>query len=166
MLNTLTKIVDTTAFPYTYNCFYIYLWLQRKLSCFLRKQRMCKIPWCPYWFKVILDASYHIYFYQIYLIMHDVSNNVTPPNASKFFTYSSKVRHHNTRFSAAGNFYIEHSRTDHYEELLFKNWCKNMELYSRSTVIVLYLNINSRIPYRVGCWIFCYWKILMLACVL
>ena len=44
---------------------YIYLWLQRKLSCFLRKERMCKTPWCPYWFKIILDASYHIYFYQI-----------------------------------------------------------------------------------------------------
>ena len=45
--------------------------------------------------------------------MNDVSNNVTPPNVSKLFTYSSKVHHHNTRFSAAGNFYIKHSRTDH-----------------------------------------------------
>ena len=43
---------------------YIYLWLQRKLSCFLRKERMCKTPWCPYWFKIILDAWYQIYFYQ------------------------------------------------------------------------------------------------------
>ena len=25
---------------------------------------MCKIPWCPYRFKDILDASYHIYSYQ------------------------------------------------------------------------------------------------------
>ena len=36
-----------------------------------------------------------------------------PPSFSNLFTYSSKVHHHNTRFSAAGNFYIEHSRTDH-----------------------------------------------------
>ena len=43
---------------------YIYLWLQRKLSCFLRKERMCKTPWCTYWFKIILDAWYQIYFYQ------------------------------------------------------------------------------------------------------
>ena len=28
------------------------------------KERMFKMPWCPYWFKIILDASYHIYFYQ------------------------------------------------------------------------------------------------------
>ena len=45
--------------------------------------------------------------------MHDVSNNVTPPNVSKLFTYFSKAHHHNTRFSAAGNFYTKHSRTDH-----------------------------------------------------
>ena len=54
-----------------------------------------------------------IHFKTICLIMHDVSNNVTPPNVSSLFTYSSKVHHHNTRFSAAGNFYIQHSRTDH-----------------------------------------------------
>lgn len=72
-----------------------------------------------------------LYFNSICLIMHDVSNNVTPPNASKLFTYSSKVHHHNTRLSAAGNFYTKHSRNWPYEELLFKNWCKNKELYSR-----------------------------------
>ena len=72
-----------------------------------------------------------LYFNSICLIMHDVSNNVTPPKVSKLFTYSSKVRHHNTRLSAVGNFYTKHSRNWPYEELLFKNWCKNMELYSR-----------------------------------
>ena len=45
--------------------------------------------------------------------MHDVSHNVIPPNVSNLFTYSSKVHHHNTRFSASGNFYIKCSRTDH-----------------------------------------------------
>ena len=54
-----------------------------------------------------------LYFKTLCLIMHDVSNNVTPPNVSKLFTYSSKVHHHNTLFSAAGNLYIKHSRTDH-----------------------------------------------------
>ena len=54
------------------------------------------------------------YFKTICLInMHDVSKNVSPPNVSNSFTYSSKVHHHNTRFSASGNFYIKHSRTDH-----------------------------------------------------
>ena len=45
--------------------------------------------------------------------MPDVFNNVTPPIVSNLFTYSSKLHHHNTRFSAAGNFYLKHSRTDH-----------------------------------------------------
>ena len=46
-----------------------------------------------------------LYFKTICIIMHDVSNKVTPPNVSNLFAYSSKVHHHNTRFSAAGNFY-------------------------------------------------------------
>ena len=45
--------------------------------------------------------------------MHDVFNNVTPPNVSTSSTYSSKIHHHNTRFSAAGNFYLQYSRTNH-----------------------------------------------------
>ena len=45
--------------------------------------------------------------------MPDVFNNVTPPIVSNLFTYSSKLHHHNTRFSVAGNFYLKHSRTDH-----------------------------------------------------
>ena len=56
--------------------------------------------------------------------MHDVSNNVTPPNVSNLFSYSSKVHYHNTRFSAAGNFFIKHSRTEHiktrFQELVQK----------------------------------------------
>ena len=52
-------------------------------------------------------------FKTISVIMHDVSNNVTPPNVSNLFTYSSKVHYHNKRFSAAGNFFIKHSRTKH-----------------------------------------------------
>ena len=49
----------------------------------------------------------------ICLITHDVFNNVTPQNLSNLFTYSSRVHHHNAQFSAAGNFYIKHSITDH-----------------------------------------------------
>ena len=156
---------------------------------------MCKIPWCPYCFKDILDASYHMFSYQNQQIIrhpcktkaicpffhfikhisfscttllvlrysnlgHAAPTNLEkililqkralrlihikpfrfhavplfklsivipldflsfkticlimpPPSFSNLLTYSSKVHHHNTRFSAAGNFYIEHSRTDH-----------------------------------------------------
>ena len=45
--------------------------------------------------------------------MHDVFDNVTPPNVSNLFTSSSKIHHHNTRFSVASNFYLQYSRTNH-----------------------------------------------------
>ena len=161
-----------------------------------------KIPWCPYWFKFILDASYHIYFYQdqpiirhpcktkafvqpylsygiaiwgqaastnlkkililhkralrlihfkpfrfhavplfkfsnvlplnflyfktICLILHGVFNNVTPPNVSNLFTYSSKnivIIHDFLRLEIS----ILSIENGPYEKLLFKNWCKNVE---------------------------------------
>ena len=51
--------------------------------------------------------------------------NVTPSNVSNLFTYSSR-HHHNTRFSAAGNFYIKHSRMDHlknsFSRIVAKIW--------------------------------------------
>ena len=50
-----------------------------------------------------------------------------------------KVHHHNTRFSAAGNFYIKHSRTGHMKSSFSR--CKNMECIVFPTVTVLYLYI-------------------------
>ena len=78
----------------------------------LQKRALRLIHFKPFRFHAVplFKLSYvlplnFLYFKTICLIMHDVSNNVTPPNVSKLFTYSSKVHHHNTRFSAAGNFY-------------------------------------------------------------
>ena len=51
------------------------------------------IPFKPFRFHVVPLFNF-LYFKTIYLIMHDVSNNVTPPNVSNLFTYSSKVHHH------------------------------------------------------------------------
>ena len=42
--------------------------------------------------------------------MHDVSNNLTPPNISTLFTYSNTMHHYHTRFSSKNNFYIKRSR--------------------------------------------------------
>ena len=38
--------------------------------------------------------------------MHNVFNNGTPPKVSNLFTYFSKIHHCKTRFSVAGNFYL------------------------------------------------------------
>ena len=108
---------------------YLSFWYSRKWSSFsykfggnliLQKRALRLIPFKPFRFHIIplfklsnvLPLNF-LYFQTIYLITHGISNNVTPPNVSKLFTYSSKVHHHNTRFSAAGNFYIKHSRTNH-----------------------------------------------------
>ena len=79
------------------------------------KRTLRLIHFTPFRFHAIplFKLSNVFYFQTICLIMQDVSKNVTPPNVSNSFTYSSKVHHRSTRFSAAGNFYIKHARTDH-----------------------------------------------------
>ena len=43
--------------------------------------------------------------------MHDVFNNKAPRNISSLFTLASDAHHYNTRFSQAGTFAIQNSRT-------------------------------------------------------
>ena len=54
-----------------------------------------------------------LYFKLASLLMLDVYNNVTPSNLSDLFTPTYKVHNYNTRSSAAGNYYVDHSRIDH-----------------------------------------------------
>ena len=105
-----------------------------------------------------------LYFKTICLIMHDVFNNVTPPNVSNLFSYSSKIHHHNKRFSMAGNFYPQYSRMNHLKNSFSSIGAKIWN--SIPTVIMLYLNINLRTSYRIGYWTFWHKKILMLPCTL
>ena len=66
----------------------------------LQKRAIRLIPFKPFRFHVVplfklcnvLPLNF-LYFKTICLIKHDVSNNVTPPNVSNLFTYSSKVHH-------------------------------------------------------------------------
>ena len=53
-------------------------------------------------------------FQTICSFMHDFVNNLTPPNVSELFSYSSEKKHYSyTRSSAAGNLYLKHLRTEH-----------------------------------------------------
>ena len=54
-----------------------------------------------------------LYFKLASLLMLDVYNNVTPSNLTDLFTPTYKVHNYNTRSSAAGNYYVDHSRLDH-----------------------------------------------------
>ena len=44
------------------------------------------------------------------LLMHDIHNNLIPSNLSDMFTLSHQIHNRNTRFSSAGNYYINCSR--------------------------------------------------------
>ena len=66
-----------------------------------------------------------LYFKTICLIMHNVFDNVKPPIVCNLFTYSAKTLHHNARFSVAGNFYLQYSRTDHLKNS-FSSICANI----------------------------------------
>ena len=51
-----------------------------------------------------------LYFKYSATLMHDISNNRAPSKISELFVRSNMIHSHYTRFSAAGNFYIQRSR--------------------------------------------------------
>ena len=51
-----------------------------------------------------------LYFETVCSLMHDISTNSAPRNICLLFTYSSDIHTYNTRFSDAGNFYVNKSR--------------------------------------------------------
>ena len=50
------------------------------------------------------------YFKTVCSIMHEISTNSAPQNICDLFTCSSDAHTYNTRFSNAGNFYVNKSR--------------------------------------------------------
>ena len=51
-----------------------------------------------------------LYFETISSLMQDISTNSAPENICDLFTHSSDAHSHNTRFSDAGNLYVNKSR--------------------------------------------------------
>ena len=51
-----------------------------------------------------------LYFETVCSLMHDISTNSAPQNICDVFTCSSDVHTYNTRFSDAGNLYVNKSR--------------------------------------------------------
>ena len=51
-----------------------------------------------------------LYFKYSAILMHDISNNRAPSKISELFVRSNMIHSHYTRFSAAGNFYVQRSR--------------------------------------------------------
>ena len=51
-----------------------------------------------------------LYFKYSAILMHDISNNRAPSKISELFVRSNMIHSHYTRFSAAGNLYVQRSR--------------------------------------------------------
>ena len=51
-----------------------------------------------------------LYFKSVAILMHDVSNKISPPQRSNLFNYQHNIHSYNTRSSKRGNFFLEYSR--------------------------------------------------------
>ena len=51
-----------------------------------------------------------LYFKSVAILMHDVFNNLSPPQISNIFNFQSNVHSYNTRSSSRGNFFAQYSR--------------------------------------------------------
>jgi hypothetical protein len=60
--------------------------------------------------------------------MHEINNNIAPPNITNLFNRISSIHSYNTRASKAENFYYQYSRLNYQTEgFLFPRWYENME---------------------------------------
>ena len=53
-----------------------------------------------------------LYFETVLIFMHDVAHDSVPLNLKNLFRSSNQVHSYNTRFSSAGNYYVNPSRTN------------------------------------------------------
>ena len=113
--------------------------------------------------------NYRMFFLLIFFIlkqsalsiMHDVFDNVKPLNVCNLFTYSAKAHHHNARFSVAGNFYLQYSRTDHLRNS-FSSICANIWNSIPHSDHALPKYKFKDILQNISHWIFWHKRILML----
>ena len=53
-----------------------------------------------------------LYFKSVAMMMHDVSNNLTPPNIFNLFTHQADIHPYETRSSQRGDYFLKRSRID------------------------------------------------------
>ena len=51
-----------------------------------------------------------LYFKSVAILMHDVSNNISPPQINNLFHYQHNIHSYITRSSTKGNFFLKYSR--------------------------------------------------------
>lgn len=63
-----------------------------------------------------------IYFKSVAILMHDVSNNISPPQISHLFHYQRNIHSYITRSSTRGTVFLKYSRINK-QNVFFKKWC-------------------------------------------
>ena len=53
-----------------------------------------------------------LYFKSVAILMHDVFNNLSPPQITNIFNFQSNIHPYNTRSSSRGNFSVQYSRLE------------------------------------------------------
>ena len=53
-----------------------------------------------------------LYFKSVAILMHDVFNNLSPPQITNLFNFQSNIHPYNTRSSSRGNFFVQYSRLE------------------------------------------------------
>ena len=63
-----------------------------------------------------------LHFKPVAMMMHDTSNNLTPPNIYNLFSHQADVHPYETRSSLRGNYFLKRSRIKIKKKNFFKNW--------------------------------------------
>ena len=114
-LNTLIQIYRSLIFSYTY--YGIAAWGQAQAywkKVFILQKRALRLMFfagnrshaMPLFVSANVLPLSMLYFETVCFLMHDISTNSAPQNICDVFTCSSDVHTCNTRFSDAGNFYV------------------------------------------------------------
>ena len=77
------------------------------------------VPFASRFFVIIKPVQYPSHLFQSttsrssllqVILMHEVSNNISPPQISNLFNYQHSIHSYNTRSSTRGNFFLKCSR--------------------------------------------------------
>ena len=119
-LNTLIQVYRSLIFPYTY--YGIAAWGQAAQvylkKVFILQKRALRVMFfadnrshaIPLFVSANVLPLNMLYFETVCSLIHDISTNSAPQNICDLFTCSSDLHTHNTRFSDAGNLYINKSK--------------------------------------------------------
>ena len=83
------------------------------------------------------------FFKSVAILMHDVSNNISPPQTSNSFNYQHNIHLYNKRSSARGNFFLKYSRINKQNMSLLRNGVRSTNSLSMNFVKCLKRNLNA-----------------------